>query len=137
MDSAAPTTATDHAKERIRSYFFAYHHGDSHDYAAQWTYPAGLFAEGRWIMVPDAATMARSNDEYARAQREAGAVDGEILQLDASAIGPDAALVRGRFARLRADGSRLDEVAASYLVVRLAGLEGAAAWKVATCLMGR
>jgi hypothetical protein len=137
MDSATPTTAAHPATERIRAYFSAYHHGDSRDYAAQWTYPAGLYADGRWLTVPDAATMARNNDEYARVQREAGAVGGEILQLEATAIGPDAALVRGRFARLRGDGSRLDEVAASYLVVRLAGLEGAEAWKVAVCLTGR
>lgn len=121
------------AIERIRSYFHAYHHGDSHDYAAQWVYPACLHSGGRWNVVPDAAAMARGNDEYARAQREAGAVAGEILALEGSPVGDDAVLVRGRFARLRADGSRLADAAASYLVVRVADVEPAQ-WKVAVCL---
>lgn len=128
------TTIPHPATERIRSYFSAYHHGDSSDYAAQWTYPACLHAHGRWSVVADAAAMARNNDEYARTQRAAGVCGGEILALDTTEIGADAALVRGRFARLRADGSRLDEVAASYLVVRLAGQDGATVWKVAVCL---
>jgi hypothetical protein len=136
MASAAPTTLHP-ATERIRSYFAAYHRGDSVEYAAQWTYPACLHSDGRWSVVPDAATMARNNDDYARAQHAAGAVAGEILALDTTEIGAGAALVRGRFARLRADGSRLDDVAASYLVVRVTGPDGEAAWKVAVCLTGR
>ena len=133
-DAAAP--AEHPAIARVRSYFAAYHHGDSHDYASQWTYPACLHSGGRWSVVPDAAAMARGNDDYARAQHAAGATGGEILALDCSPIGAGAALVRGRFARLRADGSRLDEVAANYVVVRLDGLEGDDAWKVAVCLTG-
>ena len=66
---------------RIRSYFAAFHEGDSHDYARQWAYPAGLFADGQWVAVPDAAAMARNNDAYARAQREAGVAGGAILAL--------------------------------------------------------
>lgn len=133
-DAAAP--AEHPAIARVRSYFAAYHHGDSNDYAAQWTYPACLHSGGRWSVVPDAATMARGNDDYARAQHAAGATGGEILALECSPIGAGAALVRGRFARLRVDGSRLDEVAANYVVVRLEGLEGDEAWKVAVCLTG-
>ena len=136
MASAKPVTSDHPALERIRSYFAAYHSGDSQAYAAQWTYPACLHSGGHWSVIEDAGAMTRGNDAYARRQREAGAGGGEILALECSAIGEDAALVRGRFARLRADGSRLDEVAASYVVVRLAALEGAAAWKVAVCLSG-
>lgn len=138
MARTAPTTAaSDHpATERIRAYFAAYHGGDSDAYAAQWAYPACLHTGGRWLVIADAAAMARNNDAYASAQRAAGACGGEILALDTTEIGADAALVRGRFARLRADGSRLDETAANYLVVRLAAQDGdaAATWKVAACL---
>ena len=71
--ACVPTPDTDHpAIARIRSYFDAFQRGDSPGYARQWTYPAGLFADGRWSTVPDEATMARNNDAYARAQREAG-----------------------------------------------------------------
>ena len=94
--------------------------------------------DGQWTAVPDAESMARSNDAYARAQREAGMAGGEVLALACEDLGPDAAMVRGRFSRLRADGSRLADVAASYLVVRVGGdAAGPAAWKVAVCLMGR
>ncbi len=127
LDAAHP------AIERIRSYFHAYHHGDSNDYAAQWVYPACLHSGGRWNVVADAAAMARGNDEYARAQRAAGAVGGEILSLEGSAVGDEAVLVRGRFARLRADGSRLEDATASYLVVKVVGA-AAVEWKVAVCL---
>ncbi len=138
MMATAPTFDTGHpAIARIRSYFAAFHEGDSHDYARQWAYPAGLFADGQWVAVPDAAAMARNNDAYARAQREAGVAGGAILALACEDIGPDAALVRGRFSRSRADGSRLDEAAASYLVVRLAVPGGEPVWKVAVCLSGR
>lgn len=136
--ATAPTFDTGHpAIARIRSYFDAFHRGDSQDYARQWTYPAGLFADGQWVAVPDAESMARNNDAYARAQREAGAAGGEILALACEDVGVDAALVRGRFSRLRADGSRLEDAAASYLVVRLATPGGEPVWKVAVCLMGR
>lgn len=77
--------------------------------------------------------MARGNDEYARGQRAAGAVAGEILALEGTAVGDDAVLVRGRFARLRADGSRLADAQASYLVVQVAAA-GGTEWKVAVCL---
>jgi hypothetical protein len=138
MIATAPTFDTGHpAIARIRCYFDAFHHSDSHDYAGQWTYPAGLFADGQWVAVPDATSMARNNDAYARAQREAGVAGGEILALACEDIGADAALVRGRFSRLRADGSRIDEAAASYLVVRLALPGREPVWKVAVCLMGR
>jgi hypothetical protein len=56
MIATAPTFDTGHpAIARIRCYFDAFHHSDSHDYAGQWTYPAGLFADGQWVAVPDAA----------------------------------------------------------------------------------
>lgn len=132
-----PTTNDPHpAIERIRAYFAAYHHGTSLDYAAQWVYPASLFSGGCWSSVADAATMARHNDDYAQAQQAAGAVDGEILGLECTAIGPEAALVRGRFARLRADGSRLADTASSYLVVKVASDRAAPCWKVAVCVSG-
>ncbi len=135
--ASAPTFDTGHpAIARIRSYFEAFHHGDSLDYARQWAYPAGLFADGQWTAVPDAESMARNNDAYARAQREAGLAGGEILALTCEEIGPEAAMVRGRFSRLRADGSRLADVAASYLVVRVTTSAGTPTWKVAVCLMG-
>lgn len=134
------TRTADHphpAIERIRAYFSAYHHGTSLDYAAHWVYPASLFSGGRWSSVADAATMARNNDDYAQAQQAAGAVGGEILGLECTDLGPDAALVRGRFARLRADGSRLADTAASYLVVKVARNDGEApVWKVAVCVSG-
>jgi hypothetical protein len=136
--ATAPTFDTGHpAIACIQSYFDAFYHGDSLEYAAQWTYPAGLVADGQWVAVPDAASMARNNDVYARAQREAGVAGGEILALACEDVGADAALVRGRFSRLRADGSRLDETASSSLVVRLDTPGGEPAWKVAVCLMGR
>ncbi len=94
---------------------------------------ACLHSGGRWNVVADAAAMARGNDEYARAQRAAGAVGGEILSLEGSAVGDEAVLVRGRFARLRADGSRLEDATASYLVVKVVGA-AAVEWKVAVCL---
>ncbi len=135
--ASVPTFDTGHpAIARIRSYFEAFHHGNSHDYASQWVYPASLFADGHWSAVPDAGTMARNNDAYAQAQRDAGMSGGEILALTCEEIGPEAAMVRGRFSRLRADGSRLADVAASYLVVRVAVAGGSPTWKVAVCLMG-
>ncbi len=87
--------------------------------------------------MPDAEAMAVNNDAYARAQREAGMSGGEILALDCEEMGPDAAMVRGRFSRLRADGSLLTEVAATYLVLRVSAEGTAPDWKVAVCLMGR
>lgn len=63
----------------------------------------------------------------------ARAVGGEILSLEGSAVGDEAVLVRGRFARLRADGSRLEDATASYLVVKVVGA-AAVEWKVAVCL---
>jgi hypothetical protein len=136
--ASAPTFDTGHpAITRVRAYFEAFHHGDSHDYARQWVYPAGLFADGQWTAVPDAESMARNNDVYARAQREAGMAGGEVLALACEDLGPDAAMVRGRFSRLRADGGRLADVAASYLVVRVSGDDAGPVWKVAVCLMGR
>jgi hypothetical protein len=135
--ASAPTFDTGHpAIARIRSYFAAFHRGDSLAYARQWSYPAGVLLDGQWNAVPDAETMARDNEAYLRAQRAAGMAGGEILAMTCEDIGPDAALVRARFSRLRADGSRLADAAASYLVVRLATAGVEPTWKVAVCLSG-
>ena len=118
------------ALERVQEYFAAFLSGDSEAYAAQWTYPACFFSQGRWLALSDAAACQASNDRYLAEARAGGMVSGRIQELSARPEGPRAAWVDGRFSREDAVGRTFGETRASYLVVQTA--EG---WRVAVCVV--
>jgi len=124
------TPATDAALDRIREYFTAALRGDSEAYAAQWVYPACLYAAGQWQVLPNPGACRESNDRHLAELRNAGVTGGRILELTAREVGPGAAWVDGRFSREGAAGRVIAETRASYLVVRSGD-----GWRVAVCVV--
>ena len=123
-------TAEEHpAAQCILEYFAAFQAGDSKRYAAQWLYPASLWAQGRWTQIASAAEMEHNNIEYQRAQRAAGIKGGAVISLSCEDLAPGAALVRGRFSKVRSDGHVAGFVDATYTVLRIDEV-----WKVAVCI---
>lgn len=129
-DPTETTPATEAALERIRQYFAAVQERDSAAYAAQWVYPACLYAGGQWTVMPNAEACRESNDRYLRELGELGVTGGRILELSAREVGPGSAWVDGRFSREGAAGRVIAETRAAYLVVRTAG-----GWRVAVCVV--
>ena len=117
------------AAQCILEYFAAFQTGDSKQYAAQWLYPASLWTQGRWTQINTAAEMEHNNIEYQRAQRAAGIKGGSVVSLSCEELAPGAALVRGRFSRVRSDGHVTGFVEATYTVLRVDDV-----WKVAVCI---
>jgi hypothetical protein len=116
----------------VRRYFDAFAAGDSAAYAAQWVYPACVWADGTWSAYADARACAAGNDAYIARLRMQGVVGGRIVMLRVEPTSTDAALVHGVFTRERADGTVVAEVEAAYTTVRTD-----AGWRVAVCIVKR
>lgn len=124
------TPAAEAALDRVREYFETVQRGDSEAYAAQWAYPACLYADGAWQAMANPAACRESNERHLRQLRDLGVTGGRILELTAREVGPGAAWVDGRFSREGAAGRVIAEVRASYLVLRTAD-----GWRVAVCVV--
>jgi len=124
------TPASEAALERVREYFATAQRGDSEAYAAQWVYPACVYADGQWQALLNPAACRESNDRYLADLRSMGVTGGRILELAAREARPGAVWVHGRFSREAAAGRVIAETRASYLVIRSGD-----AWRVAVCVV--
>lgn len=129
-DHPVTTPAAEAALERVREHFASLQHGDAEACAAQWVYPACLYAGGQWLALPNHAACRESNERDLRQLGNMGVTGGRILELTAREVAPGAVWVDGRFSREGAAGRVIAETRASYLVLR-----SAAGWRLAVCVV--
>jgi hypothetical protein len=79
--------------------------------------PLLLTADAGVVSLTTGADVVAAARQQIEGMRAAGYDRSEVLDLDVSVLNATTALVRGRFARLRSDGSEIERLRTAYLVV--------------------
>ena len=80
--------------------------------------PLLLTADAGAVWLTTAADVVAAARQQVEAMRAAGYHRSETLELDVEVLNAGTALVRGRFARVRRDGSEIEQLRTVYLVVK-------------------
>jgi hypothetical protein len=113
-------------RARLRTYLAVFEKGDFQAYADQFAFPAGIWANGTWMGVPDRAACLALVQGYHGQARDIGTARGEILDMTVLPLLPRVAVNQLRYRRLAADGRPVENVRANYVMLKRDG-----EWRIA------